>query len=153
MNHTESRLTAHAPRPLPIQAKKPEVVSKRPLVSPSPMTLLKIGLCKARHPIQTNDGEPIEDFLFSQNVEDVHDYSAQEERVQLILVAKEPSRIELYVTGLTPVLISTLNAIQKYNESNYGAIHSVKLMNYDRDSQQYQSQEVSNLTKSLINEY
>ena len=117
------------------------------------MTLLKIGLCEARHPVKTNDGESIEDFLFPQIVEDVHDYSDHELRVQLILEAKEPTRIELYVTGLTPVLISTLNAIQKYNESNYGAILSVKLMNYDRDLQQYQSQEVSNLTKSLINEY
>ena len=113
---------------------------------------LKIGLSE-RHEMHSNDGEPIVEFLFPKNVDYVHSYDAQFERVLQFLEARKDSELKnvwLFVTGLTPLLTSTIKAMKFYNENcveNFfsQAIETLTLWHYDSLSGKYREQCVSEL--------
>jgi len=114
---------------------------------------LKIGLTE-RHEMHTNDGEPIVEFLFPKDVDHVHNYDAHFERVLQFLNARKDSELTnvwLFVTGLTPLLTSTIKAMKFYNWNLVGnarlnrAIDTLTLWHYDTLSGKYREQCVTEL--------
>ena len=129
----------------------PETIQLR-MMQTYPMAL-KIGLSE-RHEMHSNDGEPIVEFLFPKNVDHVHSYDAHFERVLQFLNARKDSELTnvwLFVTGLTPLLTSTIKAMKFYNYNLVGnarlnrAIDTLTLWHYDSLSGKYREQGATDL--------
>jgi hypothetical protein len=65
------------------------------------MKYAKMGLCEGRHQM------PVEEYIFPQVVENPFDFSELEKVVHEKL--KDVKELDLYVSGLTPVLIVAVN--------------------------------------------
>jgi hypothetical protein len=100
---------------------------------------MQIGLCEGRHEIKTNEGEDLDDFVFSA-VENPMDFRSHYLQGMEWLDQKSPSEIHLYVTGLTTLLTAFLLAVK-----DYGDLSLLILMHYDRDSGNYLPQAATTL--------
>lgn len=111
-----------------------------------------VGLIKGRHEM------PVSEYIFDQAIENVHDYRAIREVVELFLVEKVgitrtfgcgvnqadytdcevfqgKKNLVVYVTGLTPVTVEVVGACFRNGVS-------LTLMNYDNSTGEYVPQEV-----------
>jgi len=107
-------------------------------------TPIHIGLCGGRHPIVTNDGESVDEFVFPNAVENPLDFESHRQTVFDYLRFKFDNdtyhhRVHLYVTGLTPLLTAFLHEWFR-TESYWMEENSLILMHYDRDSEQYKAE-------------
>lgn len=99
------------------------------------MKYAKIGLCEGRHQM------PVEEYIFPQVVENPFDFSELEKVVHEKL--KDVKELDLYVSGLTPVLIAVVNYCV------YNAI-SLTLYHFNLSTEEYVPQK---LTIRRENEY
>ncbi len=96
-----------------------------------------LGLCN-RHEMYQNNGTPITAFIFDEVEEPLnfqHHYGVAFD----YLCSAQGDEIALYVTGLTPCLTATLLAAKAVG------VKTLKLMHFNRDTEQYVSQDVSDL--------
>ena len=97
--------------------------------------VIKVGLCKGRHPL------PVDDYLWEEVVENPFDFKSHEETAMDWVDShpdiywEEGSQlsnkvVRVYVTGLTPVLTALINAFTR---------HFVKfeLAHYNRDTGEF----------------
>ena len=91
------------------------------------MKYAKIGLCEGRHQM------PVEEYIFPQVVENPFDFHGLEKIVHEKL--KDVKELDLYVSGLTPVLVTVINYCV------YNAI-SLTLYHYDINSGKYVPQKL-----------
>jgi len=115
------------------------------------MQIVRVGLCEGRHDIIDNDGEEVKEFIFS-TIENPNDFEALEHQAYGFLnnlwdFGDEPVIVELYITGLSQALTSTLKAFVQINNvinDGLGSHHSNKinlnLMHYNRDTEKYEVQ-------------
>lgn len=97
----------------------------------------KIGLCEGRHEIPG-----VSDYIFSE-IQDVTNFNKMQAIAFDKLKELKTDFVDIYVTGLTAALISTLNAANELNMQ-------VNLYHYDRDKDDYVKQEVSNLANPNV---
>lgn len=111
-----------------------------------------IGLCN-RHEMCQNDGTPITEFIFEGEVEEPMDFIGhfhtakdyfQERFSKGKWLVGHVNRYTLYVTGLTPCLTATLLAAKATG------ISTLKLMHYDRETEQYLEQDMSGLLTTKL---
>ena len=96
-----------------------------------------IGLCN-RHEMYQNNGTPITAFIFDKVEEPLnfqHHFGVAFDSPLL----SNGDEIALYVTGLTPCLTATLLAAKAVG------VKTLKLMHFNRDTEQYVAQDVSEL--------
>ena len=100
---------------------------------------MKVALCASRHPIPD-----VELSIFPQVVENPLDFDAHDKLVEswietmYYFLHDENNKLYVYVTGLTPVLVSFLHT---YNTRVFPAGASVSLMHYNRETNEYVEQE------------
>lgn len=115
------------------------------------MQIVRVGLCEGRHTISSNDGEEVNEFIFS-IIENPNDFKTLEKKAYDFFnnvwdYGDEPVIVELYITGLSQALTSTLNAyIRNIDAINDGLGQkgsnkiALKLMHYNRDTEKYEVQ-------------
>jgi len=98
------------------------------------MNVATVGLCAGRHEIKTNDGQPVEQFIF-QEIENPLDF----EYLRSVSIAFNAALdvfgadvLHLYVTGLTSALTAFLAVCSTPD--------SVILMHFNRETGKYEPQ-------------
>jgi len=97
--------------------------------------IITAGLCNNRHDI------PVDDYVFGDNIKDPTNVSLLEKQAKSWLKSKFQNQdkqkkvLRLYVTGLTPALIATINAAHKQGIK-------VILFHYNRVTNDYFPQKV-----------
>ena len=114
--------------------------------------IIKAGLIKGRHLM------PVKDYIFNEDIHDVFDYIGIRKHIEEWLkkkftfeetldsfqnkadyldigVKKTEEILEVYITGLTPVVIELINAC-------YLNGVRLRIMNYNRDTNTYVSQKI-----------
>lgn len=97
--------------------------------------VIKVGLCRGRHPL------PVDDYIFPEVVENPFDFKSHEETAMDWVDShpdiewEEGSQlsnkvVRVYVTGLTPVLTALINAFTKY-------FVRLELAHYNRDTGEF----------------
>lgn len=104
---------------------------------------INVGLCgPGRHEM------PVEEYIFPQIVENPLDFKSNAEVAQEWLFEVDDSIgvVNLYVTGLTPMLTAFLDAWYRGRFNNMAGegplMPDVRLYHFDRESQQYLPQEL-----------
>ena len=100
---------------------------------------ITVGLCgPGRHEM------PVSEFIFPPVVEHPLDFEANFDLASTFLqnvMDDKPINFVLYITGLTPVLTTFLNAWELRNEpAGFRLYDKLTLMHFDRDSGSYKPQ-------------
>ena len=114
------------------------------------MSIVRLGLVEGRHEITSNDGEKVTQFIFQNQINDPNDFTTMERHcfnfIEGVFLNERESQgmvltLEIYVTGLTQALTSTLIAMKKAI-SEWDAWHTtnVYLMHFNRDTGGYEKQ-------------
>ena len=113
---------------------------------------MNIGLCSGRHVVKTNDGEGMDYYLFDNPVPnptatDVHEKVCRDFTKLLIKNRVYGGRsfkegnvyedINLYVTGLTPLLTSFLKCWVDNQERLEMTVGDLVLWHWDTETEQY----------------
>ena len=115
------------------------------------MSIVRLGLVEGRHEITSNDGEKVTQFIFPNQINDPNDFTTMERHcrnfIEGIYVNERESEdmhltLEIYVTGLTQALTSTLIAVRKVTEEwDALGFTTVNLMHFDRETGGYEEQQ------------
>ena len=112
---------------------------------------MNIGLCSGRHDMNTNDGEKMDYYLFDNPVDsptatDEHEKVCRD-FIKLLIknrVYEEKNKpfivyedINLYITGLTPLLTSFLKCWVDYQEHLEMTCGNLVLWHWDTEVKQY----------------
>ncbi|WP_248622437.1 hypothetical protein [Enterococcus cecorum] len=88
----------------------------------------KVGLIKGRHDM------PVEIYIVDEEIKNIFDYDLLRKKVtKRIETMKIPDRLEVYVTGLTPVLAEVIVCCQKKGIP-------LSLMHYNFEIEGYEEQ-------------
>ena len=114
------------------------------------MSIVRLGLVEGRHEITSNDGEKVTQFIFPNQINDPNDFTTMERHcfnfIEGVFINERESEdmvltIEIYVTGLTQALTSTLVAMKKaISEWDAWQTTIVYLMHFNRDTGGYEKQ-------------
>ena len=89
------------------------------------MSIVRLGLVEGRHEIISNNGEKVTQFIFPNQINDPNDFTTMERHcfnfIEGVFINERESQgmvltLEIYVTGLSQALTSTLIAIRKVTE-------------------------------------
>ncbi len=127
---------------------------------------IHVGLCAGRHPIKRNDDTPVDEFVFDEPVDIVHDFEGHrtkvfewmgkhgntgnlkytQTKVHLTKLGTNSafiSHVYLYVTGLAPLLTAFLHCWKRVYVST-----QLTLMHYDRETNTYVPERWANYSKT-----
>ena len=124
---------------------------------------MNIGLCSGRHVVKTNDGEEMDDDLFQNPVAnptatDVHEKVCRDFiqkyitgdlswfSVRRLVKRSDDRRVNLFITGLTPLLTSFLKSWVEQQERLEMTCGDLVLWHWDTDSEQYVPQKWAAIT-------
>ena len=117
---------------------------------------MNIGLCGGRHDMKTNDGEEMDYYLFPFPVDnptaiDVHekvcrDFIQKHITGDLSWKRSDDRRVNLFVTGLTPLLTSFLKVWVENQERLEMTCGDLVLWHWDKDTDQYLPQKWAMIT-------
>ena len=121
---------------------------------------MNIGLCSGRHVVKTNDGEEMDYYLFQNPVAnptatDVHEKVCRD-FIQKHITGigtyfsnvewSDDRRVNLFITGLTPLLSSFLKSWVEQQERLEMTCGDLVLWHWDTDTQQYVPQKWGMIT-------
>ena len=108
---------------------------------------MNIGLCDGRHDVLTNDGDEMDYYLFQSPVldptaTDVHekacrDFIQKHITGDLSWKRSDDRRVNVYITGLTPLLTSFLKSWVEQQERLEMTCGDLVLWHWDTQTQQY----------------
>tara|TARA_B100000287_G_C20423326_1_gene698439 strand:- start:436 stop:792 length:357 start_codon:yes stop_codon:yes gene_type:complete len=112
---------------------------------------MNIGVCEGRHVVQTNDGEGMHYYLFENPVESPCDLDGHEKRCREFIRDKiipagifaqylEYRDINLYITGLTPLVTSFLKCWTERQERLEMTCGDLVLWHWNKETEQYKPQ-------------
>ena len=124
---------------------------------------IHVGLCAGRHPIKRNDDTPVNEFVFDEAVDNVHDFEGHrakvfewmgkhgntgnlkytQTKVHLTKLGTMRPHVYLYVTGLAPLLTAFLHCWKRVYVST-----RLTLMHYDRETDTYVPERWANYSKT-----
>ena len=124
---------------------------------------MNIGLCSGRHVVKTNDGEEMDYYLFQNPVAnptatDVHEKVCRDFiqkyitgdlswfSVRRLVKRSDDRRVNLFITGLTPLLTSFLKSWVEQQERLEMTCGDLVLWHWDTDSEQYVPQKWAVIT-------
>ncbi len=108
---------------------------------------MNIGLCSGRHRLRTNEGEAMDFHAFHAPVDDPTNVDAHEkvchDFIYRFTDAIGPTPINLYITGLSPLLTSFLKQWALSSQTPY---YDLVLWHWDREAEQYVPQKWAMIT-------
>jgi len=116
---------------------------------------MNVGLCDGRHLVRTNDGDEIDYYLFQNPVvnptaTDVHEKVCrdfiQKHITGDLLYRAAYEGVNLFITGLTPLLSSFLKSWVEQQERLEMTCGDLVLWHWDTDTQQYVPQKWAVIT-------
>ena len=120
---------------------------------------MNVGLCEGRHVVKTNEGEEMDCYLFdvvdSPTATDEHEKVCRE-FISSIIFSRSSLRIihdysdyediNLYITGLTPLLTSFLKCWVENQERLEMTVGALVLWHWDTEAKQYIPQKWAMIT-------
>lgn len=104
---------------------------------------MNVGLCEGRHVVKTNEGEEMDYYLFDV-VDSPTDTDKHEKVCNRFIYAERnwlygtgKHRLNLYITGLTPLLTSFLKCWVENQERLEMTVGDLVLWHWDTEAKQY----------------